>query len=78
MSYWCEFEGRRPACVNGPDQAAAQAEAERLTGHLVTRIDRLPYPASPVLNPDGFPDFCYSPLECRGRGHCPKRYACSN
>lgn len=78
MSYWCEFEGRAAACVNGTDPTAARAEAERLTGCRVTRIDSLPYPAYPQLNKGTCPAFCHSPAQCRGRGSCPHRFACSN
>ena len=79
MSYWCEFEGREAACVEGADQAAAQAEAERLTGCKVTRIDPLPYPARPQLNlpEDGCPPLCCSPKRCRGHSYCPYSWACS-
>lgn len=38
----------------------------------------LPYPASPYAgNSEGWPAFCYSPETCKGRGSCPKNYACS-
>lgn len=39
---------------------------------------RLPYPAEPRLDVrSDCPSFCYSPRQCKGRGSCPKSYACS-
>lgn len=37
----------------------------------------LPYGASPQYPRATGGAFCYTPNECKGRGSCPKSYACS-
>ena len=43
------------------------------------RAEILPYPAHPFLNPleHDCPEFCRSPMICKGRSSCPQSYACS-
>lgn len=83
MAFWVDFEGRAPGCVEAPSLEEARDLAKELTGHEVTRIDQLPYPANPRLNKVSYgeygpcPSFCFTPTQCRGRGSCPKSYACS-
>lgn len=86
-TWWIEFDGRGPGCVDSPkakDEERARALAESVTGKKALRVDRLPYPAAPVLHQepdkDGgpvCPAFCYAPEQCRGRTACPQHYACS-
>lgn len=82
-AFWVRFTKGKPACVEAQDADAAKAEAEKLSGRAVARVDRLPYPCEPRLNkhlqPHGSvtPSFCFRPDQCCGRTSCPQRYSCT-
>jgi hypothetical protein len=79
MSYfWCEFSDLSAGCIEADSSYEANLVAAKL-GKAITRLDALPYPASPFLNAstDSCPPFCYTPRECRGNSCCRKRHACS-
>lgn len=74
MIYWVTYTNRGPGCVQGPSEPEARLIAA--TYGVVATIERLPYPAKPLLNePESIP-FCYSPSTCAGRTCCPKRPSC--
>ena len=85
--YWIRFKNQKPGCVEAENEQEARKLASEITGSEVENIDRIPYPADPRLNTyeylfgDGkksvCPSFCYTPMQCLGRGSCPKSYACS-
>lgn len=94
MSFWVTFEDGSSGCVEAPIEHQFKSEnwderlseigviASEIKGVAVTKVERLPYPASPRLNPQDWPDygrcpsFCFSPRECAGSTSCPKRYSC--
>lgn len=64
--------------------ACAQLRGEALQkkvsvfGKTVARFNVLPYPASPRLgSTTDCPPYCWQPEKCKGRGSCPRPYACS-
>ncbi len=78
IEWWVSFATRGPACVLAVDELSAGDIAAELTKCVVTKIQRLPYKATPVLN--GSPDyaFCWKPNECAGRSSCPRRPSCTD
>jgi len=77
MFYWVTFEDAKSGTVEASDEGSARERAEE--HGAVVSVARLPYPAQPRIAVDSdCPSFCYSPRECRGRGSCPKGYACSS
>lgn len=85
-AYWVTFVTNRKMCIEGKDEAAVRERA--LPIGEVSKIERLPYPAEPRLEPHeeftmtngtkvSCPSFCLQPSLCVGRGSCPRRYACS-
>ena len=73
--YWVEFQtGEKGTIIADKDLI------EEITGKKIKSIDILPYPAVPVLyqHPDSeMPAFCLHGEKCKGRGSCPRSYACS-
>lgn len=89
--FWIKFtDGSAGYCEGGTAYDAVQI-AEKLTGKTAVvgdnkyqpQIDALPYPARPIIwqfdHPihGKTPAFCISPEQCKGRGSCPKSYACT-
>lgn len=76
---------RAKFCVNGcKDERQVRALVHKLCPHdgsadayAITGVARLPYPASPQLNPTDFPAFCMQPDRCKGRGSCPRSLSCT-
>ena len=78
--HWVTFADRKSGFIETAKGEDVRAIAE--TFGTVKAIDIMPYPADPILRrPEGdknpCPPFCYTPLQCKGRGSCPKSYACS-
>lgn len=74
---WCEHSSGAGTLFHW-DTTAEQRASDM--GLKDVKFYSLPYPASPYLNGDesrGWPNFCFSPKECKGRTSCPKSYACS-
>lgn len=72
------------ACVEAISAEAAAQIYEHLKGKEAESVERIPYPASPRLNPytnpnhgQVCPSFCHSPNSCKGRSSCPQRYSCT-
>jgi len=81
--WWVEFTDGTSACCEGSNMVAARNRAAVITGKRVESVDRLPYPAVPIIwqheNEHGkCPAFCYTPKECKGCHACPKRRACDD
>lgn len=94
MSWWVTFADGSQGCIEAPvghecehswdDKAKSEmlTLAAEIKGVDATKIEPLPYPAKPRLNPQKhekfgvIPSFCFTPRECAGRGSCPKRYSC--
>lgn len=75
MAYWITFKDGSGACIEEANPAVRAAE---ITGKEVAACDSLPYPANPRIGEQSScPPFCYTPKQCKGRGCCPKSYACS-
>src|ERR1700677_2548320 len=67
-------------CVDAKNKDPVEAPVSRLfEATEIVSIDRLPYPASPRLDPhDDTPDFCWSPGGCKGRSSCSRNPCCTN
>lgn len=95
MSWWITFADGSTGCLETPigyddggnsrgDKVKADMLrlATEIKGVEATKIECLPYPAEPRLNPQKHenhgvcPSFCFSPRACAGRGACPKSYSC--
>lgn len=80
--YWVAVEGRGSVCVEALSPEAASNIASNLMQAPVLAVDKLPYPATPRLNPYSHPShgvcpsFCYAPSTCKGRGCCPMSPSC--
>ena len=76
MYYWVEFHNRSSGTIQADSKKDCQTKAMDFGNFYECNL--LPYPASPILSKEiDCPPFCYSPEECKGRGCCPKSYACS-
>jgi hypothetical protein len=89
-SFWLTFTDGSKGCCQGESDYDAKRIAEKLTGKTVAggqykdiAAVTLPYPAEPVIwqfdHPvvGKTPAFCNTPEQCKGRGCCPKSYACT-
>jgi hypothetical protein len=82
-AYWLTFEGDKPGCVDAESDYDAKLIGEHVTGKKVTKVESLPYPATPRIHSyihpvyGQTPSFCTSPTECKGRTSCPQRYSCT-
>jgi hypothetical protein len=82
-AYWLNFDGHKPGCVEAEDEIDAALIGKELTGHEVTKVAILPYPASPRLHAYSHPkfgqcpSFCIYPEQCKGRTSCPQRRSCT-
>lgn len=90
--YWIKFtDGTRGYC-EGQGAFDAVQIAEKVSGKKVDvpeadrwkpKLQRLPYPANPVIwqfdHPvhGKCPPLCSTPAKCVGNTSCPKSYACS-
>lgn len=91
QGFWLKFTDGSSGYCQGQNAFDAVQIAEKLTGKTAVvgdnkyqpKVDTLPYPASPVIwqldHPvyGKTPTFCSTPSQCKGRGSCPKSYACS-
>jgi hypothetical protein len=97
--FWITFVDGSKACCEGQSVLDAVEIAEAVSGNKVApapgikeprkwidtdwQVQRLPYPATPIIwqldHPahGKCPTFCSSPSKCAGRGACPQNYACS-
>ncbi len=81
-TYWITFEDGSAGTCDGESPEDAKRIASEKKGKEVKTVDRLPYPATPIIwqkeDPKygPCPAFCYSPLSCKGRSCCPKRPSC--
>ena len=88
--FWLKFTDGSKGCCEGQTAYDAKVIAEKLTGKKVAGGEykdieavSLPYPATPLIwqfdHPVSgkCPPFCSTPETCKGRGSCPKSYACS-
>ena len=89
--FWIKFTDGSAGYCEGQDAYDAVQIAEKLTGKTAVvgdnkwkpKLDSLPYPAKPIIwqfdHPVSGkrPPFCFTPEKCKGRGSCPKSYACS-
>lgn len=78
MFWWIVyFDGTQGTLkASSKDEAMAKAKAIHPKKQL-RECNKLPYPATPYLEPIDHPAFCYSPNACKGRSSCPRSYACS-
>lgn len=80
-AFWVTFDNGQTGCVQAHDEKEAGEVGQRERGHVVAKVQSLPYPATPRINPEGrggdnTPSFCYRPKECAGRTSCPHRRSC--
>lgn len=93
QGYWIKFTDGTAGYCEGQGAFDAVRIAEKLTGKTAIvrgdnkyrpELDKLPYPASPVIwqldHPVSgkCPAFCYTPEQCEGLGSCPKQRACDD
>jgi hypothetical protein len=77
MAYWVIFESGKKGSLD-PSQGDNIKELAESLGGPVKELWKIPYPAFPKLHIGrGTPDFCMSPVACKGRHSCPRSYACS-
>lgn len=79
-TYWVEFTGRGPGCVETKPGEDIMTVAREATGCEPTRADVLAYPAAPRLRvvDAGMPSFCFQPQQCRGSSRCLAHRACND
>lgn len=82
-AYWLKFEDHPSGCVDAESDCDAKIIGEHVTSKKVTKVEILPYPATPRIHSyihpvhGQTPSFCTSPRECKGRTSCPQRYSCT-
>ena len=90
QGYWVTFIDGSNGYCEGESEYDCKQIAEHVSGKTVGggpwrdfTMEKLPYPAKPVLwqfdHPVNgkCPPFCHSPNQCKGRTSCPQSYACS-
>jgi hypothetical protein len=91
QGFWLKFTDNTHGYCEGQGAFDAVRIAEKLTGKTVIvgdnkyapNLDKLPYPATPVIwqldHPvtGKCPAFCYSPNKCKGRTACPQPHSCT-
>lgn len=91
QGYWIKFTDGTAGYCQGQSPYDAVSIAEKLTSKTAVvgankwqpKIDKLPYPADPVIwqldHPVAgkCPPFCSTPEQCKGSTACPKNYSCS-
>lgn len=79
-SFWIDFDGRGPACVDAPDSLEARLLAHQITACVVRDCRPLPYyPAVPRLNyrvPG--PAYCTRPVACVLLRDCDRQGQCDS
>lgn len=89
--FWLKFTDGSEGYCEGLNAFDAVQIAEKLTGKTAVvgdnkyqpKVDRLPYPANPIIwqldHPVNgkCPAFCFRPKECKGKTACPQRHACT-
>lgn len=91
QGYWIKFTDGSAGYCEGENPYDAVSIAEHLTKKTAAvgdnkwepKLDTLPYPARPIIwqldhpKVGKCPAFCISPEKCKGRGSCPRDYACT-
>lgn len=82
MTFWVTFRDRPSGCIDiMGTPAAAMRIAREVTGSHPHEAVSIPYPASPILHRGAgrdCPPFCSTPVQCAGRGSCPRDRACDD
>lgn len=74
--FWVTFETHKSGIIQAENMEDAKAVANEYDNPIT--IDRIPYPASPILDDSiECPPFCYTPEFCKGRSRCPKKPSCA-
>lgn len=91
QGYWIKFTDGSNGYCEGESAYDAVLIANKLSGKTAVvgdnkwkpAIDKLPYPATPVIwqldHPVNgkCPPFCHDPHRCKGKTACPKNYSCT-
>lgn len=79
--FWVTFEDGSHGTLVADNSESAKFKASDFVNtaqNPVVSCDRIPYPASPILDDSiECPPFCYTPEFCKGRSCCPKKPSCA-